>query len=39
MVLVRLAAVGERQLRELLVDSWRVRAPKRVLAAHGERLG
>lgn len=39
MVLVRLDAVGEEQLRELLIDAWRVRAPKRVLAEHGERLG
>jgi len=38
-VLVRLAAVGERELRELLVDAWRVRAPKRLLAEHGDALG
>lgn len=29
-VLVRLTAVGAKELRELLTDAWRVRAPKRV---------
>ena len=29
-VLVRLTAVGVKELRELLTDAWRVRAPKRV---------
>jgi hypothetical protein len=37
-VLVRLETVDERELRELLVDAWRVRAPKRVHDAHGEAL-
>jgi len=31
MVLVRMAAVDEEELRELLTDAWRVRAPKRLL--------
>lgn len=30
-VLVRIKAVGKRELRELLTESWRLRAPKRVL--------
>lgn len=38
-VLVRLPEVGEEELRELLVDGWRVRAPKRVLAAYEDELG
>lgn len=33
-VLVNLPAVGIEELRELITDSWRVRAPKRVLKAH-----
>ncbi len=32
-VLVNLKAVGVRELRELITESWRVRAPKRVLQA------
>ena len=32
-VLVRHAEVGVDELRELLTDSWRLKAPKRVLAA------
>jgi hypothetical protein len=32
-VLVRLAAVGRDELAELLTDSWRVRAPKRLAAS------
>lgn len=32
MVLVRMAAVDEDELRELLTDAWRVRAPERLLA-------
>ncbi|HST41354.1 MAG TPA: MmcQ/YjbR family DNA-binding protein [Conexibacter sp.] len=39
MVLVRLARVGARELRELLVEAWLARAPKRVRAAHEEGLG
>ena len=31
-VLVRLAAVGREELAELLADSWRVRAPRRLVA-------
>jgi len=31
-VLVRLAAVDEAELRELLTESWRLRAPKRLAA-------
>ncbi|MFE3447926.1 MmcQ/YjbR family DNA-binding protein [Nonomuraea sp. NPDC059194] len=34
-VLVRFAAVGVEELAELLTDAWRLRAPKRVLAAFG----
>ena len=34
-VLVRLEAIGEDDLRELLTDSWRLKAPKKVLAAFG----
>lgn len=32
-VLVRFQAIDAGELRELLTDSWRLRAPKRVLAA------
>ena len=32
-VLVRFAAVGVDELEELLTESWRLRAPKRLLAA------
>jgi hypothetical protein len=32
-VLVRYAAVDVDELRELITDSWRVKAPKRVVAA------
>jgi hypothetical protein len=39
MVLVRLASVEPAELRELLADAWRVRAPKRLLAQHGDALG
>jgi hypothetical protein len=34
MVVVRLGAVGEDELEELLVDAWRREAPARVLAAY-----
>jgi hypothetical protein len=34
-VLVRLPAVGERELTELLTDAWRSRAPKRLIAESG----
>jgi hypothetical protein len=33
-VLVRLNLVGKRQLAELLEDAWRLRAPKRTVAAY-----
>ena len=32
MVLVRFRAIGKKELKELLTESWRLRAPKRVLA-------
>jgi hypothetical protein len=32
-VLLRYGAVSAKELRELLTDSWRVKAPKRVVAA------
>jgi hypothetical protein len=35
-VLVHLDAVDEVELRELITDSWRLRAPARVLQAHPE---
>jgi hypothetical protein len=34
-ILVRLAAVGEDELRELLVDGWRLLAPKALVEASG----
>jgi hypothetical protein len=34
-VLVRLGKVGKRQLRELIEDAWRIRAPKRMVTEHG----
>jgi hypothetical protein len=35
-VLVNLRAVGIRELRELIVESWRCKAPKRVLQTYDE---
>ncbi len=35
-VLVRLAAIGEAEVRELVVDAWRMVVPKRVAAAHAD---
>lgn len=35
-VLVRLGAVEEDELAELLAESWRLRAPKRVLSEYGD---
>jgi len=32
-VLLHLPSIGRRELAELLTDSWRLKAPKRVLAA------
>jgi hypothetical protein len=37
MVLVRLDEVDSDELRELLIESWRRRAPKRLLAAYDQR--
>ena len=37
-VLVNLKAVGVRELRELITESWRCKAPKRVLKAYGDDL-
>ena len=37
-VLVNLKAVGVRELRELIIESWRVKAPKRVLQMYGDEL-
>lgn len=37
-VLVHLAAVDIGELRELITESWRVRAPKRVLKAYEDQL-
>jgi hypothetical protein len=37
-VLVRLEEVDVDELTELIVDAWRVKAPKRVLAAHEHEL-
>lgn len=37
-VLVELAHVGRDELAELLEDSWRMVAPKRLLAAHDAKL-
>jgi len=36
-VLVRLAAVDREELRELLIDAWRTRAPKRLIADYEAR--
>jgi hypothetical protein len=35
-VLVNLDAIGVDELRELIIDSWRSKAPKRVLAAYDD---
>lgn len=35
-VRVRLAAIDEHELRELIVDAWRMCAPKRIVAAYDE---
>ena len=37
-MLVNLKAVGVRELRELIVESWRCKAPKRVFAKYAEDL-
>ena len=36
-VLVRLAAIDEAEMRELVVDAWRMVVPKRVAVAYDER--
>ncbi len=33
-VLVRLEAIGDEELRELITDAWRLKVPKRVRQAH-----
>ncbi|MEU2199510.1 MmcQ/YjbR family DNA-binding protein [Isoptericola sp. NPDC019482] len=38
-VLVRLDAVGDAALRELLVDAWFAKAPRRLAEAHRDMLG
>jgi hypothetical protein len=38
-VLVRLALADEAELRELLVEAWMRRAPKRALAAYADTIG
>lgn len=38
-VLVNLAAIDVDELRELITDSWRLKAPKRVLKAFDEQSG
>jgi hypothetical protein len=35
-VLVRLAAIDEEEMRELVLDAWRMVVPKRVAAAYAE---
>jgi hypothetical protein len=35
-VLVRLAAIDEAEMRELVLDAWRMVVPKRVAAAYDE---
>ena len=37
-VVVRLAAIGEQELRELVVDAWAFVVPKRVAAEYAKRL-
>jgi hypothetical protein len=37
-VLVNLLAIDVDELRELIIDSWRLKAPKRVLKEHGDQL-
>jgi hypothetical protein len=38
-VRVRLAAIDEAELRELVVDAWRMVVPKKVAAAYAEQIG
>lgn len=35
---VRLAAIGHEEMRELVVDAWRMVVPKKVAAAYDERI-
>lgn len=37
-VLVRLDAIGEEELREVITDAWRVQAPRRLVAAFDREL-
>lgn len=37
-VLVNLPAIGVDELRELIMDSWRVKAPKAVLKKYGDQV-
>jgi hypothetical protein len=37
-VLVNLAAIEVDELRELIIESWRLKAPKRVLKQYGDQL-
>ena len=38
-VLVRLAAIDETEMRELVLDAWRMVVPKRVAAAYDKEIG
>ena len=38
-VVVRLTAIGEEEMRELVVDAWAIVVPKSVAAAYAEREG
>ena len=35
-VLVRMAAIDEREMRELVLDAWRMVVPKRLAAEHSQ---
>ncbi len=37
-VLVNLPAIGVDELRELIIESWRLKAPKRLLEEYGDQL-
>ncbi len=34
LVLVRLPAIGDEELRDVLTDAWRIRAPRRLVSAY-----
>jgi hypothetical protein len=38
LVLVRLAAIGEIEMRELVIDAWRMIVPKSIAATHSPAL-